>query len=192
MKYIIGMGNDDKKYQDTRHNIGFEVVSRMAAQKWDYRESWQAWVNRLNEKVSLVKSKLFVNHTGQTVSAMVAGSHVSPENILVVCDDVNLEFGKLRLRNSGSAGGHHGLESIIGELGSEDFPRLRVGIRNDQTPKEVTNFVLEPFNTQEKKTISQIVDNAAVVCQVWAEKGFEAALNQVSRLQSQSKELRSE
>lgn len=184
MKFILGIGNDDKKYRGTRHNVGFQVVDGMAqGTSWRDRSSWKASVARRPKELSLVKSKLFVNNTGQTVWAIVKKSRAVVGNILVVCDDVNLEFGKLRLRESGKSGGHHGLESIIEKLGSEDFPRLRIGIRNSETPKEVTNFVLEPFTVKEREMIGQVVDNAAVVCQTWADQGFNPALNQLSRLQ---------
>ncbi len=134
----------------------------------------------LDPKISLVKPDDYVNNTGKTILALIRKG-VRLQDILVVCDDVNLDFGKLRLRESGSAGGHHGLESVIDQTGSQDFARLRVGVRNASMPKDLPPFVLEPFTAEEKKGLDKIFEKAAKVCRIWTEQGFQAAQNEISK-----------
>ena len=168
MKFIVGVGNPEKKYEGTRHNVGFAVLDAL----------------KKNHKSSavLVKPSTYVNRTGVALREIVDQHHPALGDILVVCDDANLVFGKLRLRRLGSAGGHHGLLSAIETLGSEDFPRLRIGVKNESTPQDLAPFVLEKFDKEEKKALARILDNAVLVCETWAAEGFEAALNQLSRL----------
>lgn len=169
MKFIVGIGNPGRKYEGTRHNVGFAVVDRLKKKL-------------KNPGAVLVKPGTFVNNTGEAVRELSEKRRAKPADILVVCDDVNLDFGKLRLRASGSAGGHHGLESVIEALGSTDFARLRVGVRNESMPKDLAGFVLEKFSADEAKRLDAIVEKAAAVGESWADGGFEAAQNCLSRL----------
>jgi len=173
LKFIIGIGNPGKKYESTRHNVGFQVIDVLKK---------KALLN--SKEAVLVRPKTFVNRTGDVILELTGKRKVSPQDILVVCDDVNLRFGKLRLRVSGSAGGHHGLESVIEALGSVDFPRLRIGIKTDSMPEDLVPFVLESFDSGEKKELPEILEKAARVCEAWAKEGFGAAMNGLSRLQS--------
>ncbi len=132
----------------------------------------------------LLKPKVFVNNTGDAVFALLRKYGAQPKNVLVVCDDVNLKFAKLRLREHGSAGGHHGLESIIEHLGSDEFPRLRIGVGNDSMPEDLTSFVLGKFDKYEKKKLGNILEQAVSVCEAWINEGFESARNELSRIQS--------
>ena len=147
--------------------------------KWAARPEWQAWVATYDEATWLVKPDTFVNSTGHSLAAMPKA-----DDYLVISDDVNLEFGKLRLRASGSAGGHHGLESVIEVLNSENFPRLRMGVKNESMPKDLTGFVLEEFSGEEEKELDKILQKAAQVCGAWVQEGFPAAEKLLSRLQS--------
>ena len=193
MKFIIGIGNEDKRYEETRHNIGFKVVNWIQAHRkpvshavrWSEKEDLKAFIARLDEDHFLIKSKLFVNNTGGTVSMIrERNPSAKPSDYLFVCDDVNLRFGKMRLRASGSAGGHHGLESVIQALGTE-FPRLRIGVGNESMPKDdLTSFVLARFTAQEEKELGGIFEKAASVCESWMNEGFDSAMNCLSRLQS--------
>jgi len=172
MKFIVGIGNPGKKYEGTRHNIGFNAIDVISARK------------NLDRKI-LLKPDTYVNATGSAVSEIVRKHRLAPSDVLIVCDDVNLQFGKLRLRASGSAGGHHGLESVIGELGSEEFPRLRVGVGSELMPKDdLTGFVLDRFAAAEKKTLPLLLEKTATVCETWVKDGFDGAVNCLSRLQS--------
>ena len=125
-----------------------------------------------------------MNLTGESASAILREYKASSQDFLFLCDDVNLMFGKLRLRSSGSAGGHHGLEDIIGHFDSQDFPRLRLGIRTEKMPKDLTGFVLEKFSPEEKEKLKEILEKAVSICESWLKEGFEAAQNKLSRLQS--------
>lgn len=164
MKYVVGIGNPGREYDGTRHNVGFAVLDAIGK----------------GAGAKLLKPDTFVNRTGDAVRK----SGAKPEELLVVCDDVNLDFGKIRLRPSGSAGGHHGLESVIGALGSEEFARLRVGVRTAAMPQDLTGYVLEKFSKEEQKQLPSIVDRSAQICRTWIEKGFESAQIELSRLQS--------
>lgn len=143
-----------------------------------------AQVAEFEGAVTLVKPQTYVNRTGETVSAIEYGSKGS--EILFVCDDVNIGCGKLRLRPSGGAGGHHGLESVIQVLGSEDFPRLRLGVGSPQMPDQLDGFVLGRFDPTEKEKIAVSIKNAAAICREWIEKDFESAVKKLSVLQSTS------
>ncbi|MBI3252559.1 MAG: peptidyl-tRNA hydrolase [Candidatus Omnitrophica bacterium] len=170
MKFIIGIGNPGKKYEKTRHNIGFRVLDEL---------------KKLGPKDTvLVRPGTFVNDTGRAVREIVERKKPDLKDLLVVCDDVNLAFGKMRLRASGGAGGHHGLLSVIESLGSEAFARLRLGVKNERMPKDLVPFVLEGFDAGEKKELPGIVKNAASVCESWAKDGWDAAMKRLSQLQS--------
>ena len=189
MKFIIGIGNPEKKYEGTRHNVGFAAVDRIAAKVlWKKDKVLNSWAARTDADIFLVKPETFVNRTGQAASLIVEKHGAGPGDILVLSDDVNLDFGKLRLREKGSAGGHHGLESIIEALGGDDFPRLRIGVRNARMPKEdLAPFVLQKFTAGEAKDLKDILNKVALVCESWANEGFKAAMNVLSRLQSVKK-----
>ena len=177
LKFIIGIGNPGKKYEKTRHNVGYRVVELLGGKAgWRKDGKLKALRAPLGEDAVLVKPETFVNRTGEAVPAQ--------KDVLLVCDDVNLAFGALRLRASGSAGGHHGLESVIEALRSEEFPRLRIGVRNERMPKDLTGFVLEEFGAQERKALPEILKKAALICETWAKSGFDAARDALSRLQS--------
>jgi PTH1 family peptidyl-tRNA hydrolase len=174
LKLIVGIGNPGKKYEGTRHNIGFRVVGAI-----------QDSGVRLAEGTKLLKPETFVNRTGEAVRQMAKKYRLLQRNILVVCDDVTLDFGKLRLRRAGSAGGHHGLLSVIEGLESEDFPRLRFGIRSAEMPVDLTDFVLGKFSAAEYKRVPALVESAVQVCRSWANEGFEKAQSELGRLQNQ-------
>ncbi|OIO39712.1 MAG: aminoacyl-tRNA hydrolase [Candidatus Omnitrophica bacterium CG1_02_46_14] len=192
MKIVLGIGNPGKAYEKTRHNIGFQVLDRLAERldsglsarsKWRKDNKLHAEFKLKNEAV-LVRPFTFVNLSGESAQAITKKYSVPPKDFLIVCDDVNLTFGKMRLRNFGSAGGHHGLESVIEHLGSDEFSRLRVGVGNEAMPKDLTSFVLESFGVSEKRELEFILDKAVLVCETWINKGFESAREGLSRLQS--------
>ena len=173
MKFIVGIGNPGTQYKLTRHNIGFRAVDAIKkASKVDPK------------KLLLVKPATFVNRSGEAVRSLRKKHRFQNQDLLVICDDVNLAFGKLRLRGRGSAGGHHGLESVIEALGSEDFPRLRIGVGHDEMPKDLAGFVLERFNALEEKNLNTILSSVVMICDSWAKEGLSTAMNILSRLQS--------
>ena len=174
MKFIVGIGNPGRQYEGTRHNVGFAVIARLAAE--------------VPPDTRLVRPDTFVNRTGEAVLELRTRHGAETKDVLLVCDDVNLDFGKLRLRPDGTAGGHHGLESVIEALGTDAFPRLRVGVRTASMPGDLTGFVLEKFSAAEAKEIGRIVEKAEQICRTWAREGFEAAQNRLSQLQSVKQE----
>ena len=187
MKFIVGIGNPEKQYDKTRHNIGFRVLDSLCARHsgiWRVKKKSRSQVCSLESGI-LVKPETYVNNTGDAVKVMLQKYDAAPADFLFVCDDVNLMLGKIRLRDSGSAGGHHGLESVIGAFGSEDFTRLRVGVGNENMPTgDLTGFVLGRFEAGEQGQLNTILDKAVSVCNVWLENGFDQALNELSKLQS--------
>ena len=188
MKYVVGIGNPEPEYEKTRHNIGFRVLDVLAGIKglsWDARPEWQAWIARYDEDLLLVKPDTFVNRTESSLAAM---PEAEPKDYLIVSDDVNLVFGKLRFRSAGSAGGHHGLESVMTALGSDSFARLRIGVGGKQVPKDLAPFVLEKFDQEEEKALPKILEKASAVCESWILGGADSALNCLSRLQSNQQE----
>jgi PTH1 family peptidyl-tRNA hydrolase len=151
--------------------------------KWDENSDFKASIASQGS-VTLTKSTLYVNLTGGTIKSMAEKEKIDKQDILVVCDDVNLELGKLRLRASGSAGGHHGLESIIRALDSEDFARLRIGVGIASMPRDLSAFVLEPFASEERDKLKGILDRVVQIASCWANDGFGKALEKLSQLQS--------
>jgi PTH1 family peptidyl-tRNA hydrolase len=161
-----------------------EEMANSAARKWSLNKKTNSKIAQFDDNSMIYKSMLFVNNTGASASAAALQNASSSKDFLFVCDDVNLDFGKMRLRANGSAGGHHGLESAIRDLGSNEFSRLRIGVRTENMPKDLTNFVLGKFSQNEREKIDLIVKNAAEVCKTWLAQGFEAAQNRLSQLQS--------
>lgn len=187
MKFIIGVGNPESKYDGTRHNVGFaalDAIGGKSAVRWKKEADLKAFAADLGGSGLLVKPLLYVNNTGGTVSALAARHDCAAKDLLVICDDVNLTFGKLRLRPSGSAGGHHGLESVIQELGTEDFARLRIGVGNERMPKDLAGFVLEKFDPQEREQLEAVLKKVVSISTAWLEDGFDRALNELSKLSS--------
>lgn len=189
MKLIIGIGNPGKSYEKTRHNIGFTVLDALqkhadlAASKWQHKKNLLAEISEFGDVV-LIKPDTFVNRSGETAVAAADIFHAAPKDILVVTDDVNLLFGKMRLRPSGSAGGHHGLESIERSLESDAYARLRLGVGQMDMPKDLSEYVLKKFDADEVKKMNGILETALGVCVSWANEGFETAQRCLSQLQS--------
>ena len=197
MKFVVGIGNPGKSYEKTRHNIGFRVLESLS-RKFDAKAAFrkksalQAKAYESGETM-LVLPETFVNLSGETVKALGRKLGAKPADILVVCDDVNLVFPKMRFRASGSAGGPHGLESVIAALGSEDFARLRIGVANEGMPKQdVAPFVLDKFAREEEKALEKVLEKASKVCESWIREGSDGATACLSRLQSIKEEKKAE
>ncbi|WP_124058192.1 aminoacyl-tRNA hydrolase [Vaginisenegalia massiliensis] len=172
MKLIIGLGNPGEKYAGTRHNIGFDVVDqllerhhlKMTDQKFraDYTVAHIG-----QEKVLFVKPYTYMNLSGEALLPLMSYYHVAMEDILVVYDDLDLEPGRIRLRQTGSAGGHNGIKSIIQMLGSQDFNRIRVGIGRPSGGWKVVDHVLAPFSADQRPLIDQANQLAADAVEYW-------------------------
>lgn len=178
---IVGLGNPGRRYERTRHNIGFMVLDRLAADHGNppWREERKALVARLSidgTALLLAKPQTFMNLSGQAVRALAAWHHLAPSAILVVSDDLDLPFGRLRLRPGGSPGGHNGLRSIIADLGTQEFLRLRIGIGRP-TQGDPVDYVLAPFSPDEARDLDHLCREAADQIVYLARHGIRAAMN---------------
>jgi PTH1 family peptidyl-tRNA hydrolase len=184
VKAVVGLGNPGRRYEGTRHNLGFMVVEEVARRAGvpatgAVRHQFESLVTETTlggERVILAKPQTFMNLSGSAVQPLLAWHKIVPPDCLVICDDLNLPLGRLRLRANGSAGGHHGLEDIERRLGTQDYPRLRIGLGLPQG-FVVEAFVLGRFGEEELALVGPAVKQAAEAVQVWAEKGVAAAMN---------------
>jgi PTH1 family peptidyl-tRNA hydrolase len=181
MKIVVGLGNPGRQYEETRHNVGWMVLDRIADRaRWGGRgkerdSSSVTWGRFRGLDVMLVKPQTFMNSSGLAVRKVLARDRAPLEDLLVVTDDFALPFGRLRMREAGSAGGHNGLRSIIGELGSQKFARLRVGI--GEPSRGATDHVLNGFSDDERAQLETIIDAAADAVEDWAREGVSRASN---------------
>ena len=186
MKYLItGLGNIGHEYEGTRHNIGFEVLGELALQ-WrtarpKYRfEASLVEANHQGEKVLLAAPQTYMNLSGRSVQQIVNFYKIPLIDVLVVCDDMNLKLGQLRLRASGSAGGQKGLLSILTVCGTELVPRLRIGVGRPPEKMDATTYVLTKFRKDELPEIDSSVRRAATGVENWIRDGISAAMNAVN------------
>jgi PTH1 family peptidyl-tRNA hydrolase len=173
----VGLGNPGREYRDTRHNVGFLVLNHLATrERAEFRaeKSWQAEVARAGD-VLFCKPLTYMNLSGQAVRPLSHFYKIEPAQVLVVLDDMALPLGKLRLRAGGSAGGHHGLQSIIEHLGTPDVPRLRIGIGSAE--QDAVDHVLGRFTLEERPALEQSLDRALEAIDCVRTRGLEAAMN---------------
>lgn len=182
MKLIVGLGNPGIRYRYTRHNIGFLIVKQFA-KKNRLRINKRRFSSLIcqthinNEKVILALPLTFMNVSGEAVSLILNNYKVDLKDMLVICDDVNLPLGIVRIRSSGSAGGHNGLKSIIEAVSSFDFPRLRIGITGETLKKDLVRFVLSPFAATERQVVKKTIEKATAACEAWLKDGIEKTMN---------------
>jgi PTH1 family peptidyl-tRNA hydrolase len=178
---IVGLGNPGPRYRNTRHNVGFMALDRLAEElggSFD-REKFQGLVaeaRHADAKVLLLKPLTFMNNSGQAVAQAARNAVDGPEQVLVVTDDVNLDLGRLRLRRGGSAGGHNGLKSIIAHLGG-DFPRLRIGVGSNEPGASLTPHVLGSFRPEEGPVVQDAIHRAVEAARTFVTEGIDGAMN---------------
>ncbi|HEX6465205.1 MAG TPA: aminoacyl-tRNA hydrolase [Vicinamibacterales bacterium] len=181
MKLIAGLGNPGAEYERTRHNLGFEVLDKLAG---THRASWSrkpdAEIARWAGVAVLLKPQTFMNLSGSALQQWAHFYKVEFEDLLVVVDDVNLESGRLRIRRSGGPGGHNGLKSIIASLGTEQFPRLRIGVGGG-SQRNLSPHVLGRFGTEEEDVIASAVQRAVEAIEVFITVGIVAAMDRFNR-----------
>jgi PTH1 family peptidyl-tRNA hydrolase len=180
-RLIVGLGNPGAKYESTRHNIGFMILDELARRTGtDFRPEpeWKADLARIGA-VRLCKPLSFMNLSGEPVSRLRQFLKIPAEAMLIVYDDAALPIGKLRLRPSGSAGGHNGMQSIIENTGTSSIPRLRIGI--GAAPGEMTGHVLGKFAPEEMPRVRESVERAADAIEFAQQHGLEAAMNQFNQ-----------
>jgi PTH1 family peptidyl-tRNA hydrolase len=183
VKVVVGLGNPGSRYHQTRHNVGYAVIDLLAEspRASRFQGRFQAQVAELLEephKVLLVKPETFMNLSGRCVRAVLDFYQVEPADLLVVCDDVNLPLGKLRVRARGTHGGHNGLRDIQNHLGTTEYPRLRIGVGAPKDDKDdMVDYVLGRFRPAEKPIIEEAVQIAAQAVAHWIHQGVEACMN---------------
>ena len=191
MTIVVGLGNPGRRYHGTRHNIGFAVADEVARRHRAEFESGRgetltARCGRGPDAVLVVKPLTMMNLSGEAVAAVAGFYKVDPSAILVAADDVNLPPGRLRLRARGSAGGHNGFKSIIECLGTEEFPRLRVGVGRGDPRRDLADHVLARFDDDERGEVEQAVARAADAVETFLAEGIEAAMNRHNRAEELS------
>lgn len=181
---IVGLGNPEPKYDKTRHNIGFEAVDALAHRAlitWSENRRFQSWLGegqgRKGDKLLLLKPLTYMNRSGQAIRAVIDWFKLPPESVLIVYDDMDLPVGRLRMRLSGSAGGHNGMKSAIAHLGTQNFPRLRIGIGKSGTEQNSVSHVLGKFAPNETKVMSEVLQLAVDAIEFSRREGVEKAMS---------------
>lgn len=184
MFLIVGLGNPGQKFKNTRHNLGFEVINKLA-QEQDFpkpKSLKKALVSegKINqEKVVLAKPQTFMNKSGRAVKLLA--DYFSPENIIVVHDDLDLLTGNLKISRNKEAGGHNGVQSVINELQTKNFTRLRLGIGHEHGTPDRKRFVLGKFQQSERKSVEQMKQEAVEALKTIVRKGVKQAMNQYNK-----------
>jgi len=182
MKLIVGLGNPGRKYDGTRHNIGFEVIAELARRHGvtGFRKAFQAEAADCQiggERMLLMQPQTFMNRSGLSVVEARDFYKITNADLLVLCDDLNLPFGKLRMRAAGSAGGQKGLLDVIRCCGDDKIPRLRIGIGQQPDRMDAADFVLAKFTAAEKTEMGLAVVTAADAAELWVASGVAACMN---------------
>ncbi|MDR1773253.1 MAG: aminoacyl-tRNA hydrolase [Clostridioides sp.] len=186
MYVVVGLGNPGKQYENTRHNIGYCVIDKIA-QKYNVsvnkikHKALTAEIRMGSEKVILVKPITYMNLSGESVIDIYNFYKVDLENIIVVYDDIDLDIGSLRIRKKGSAGSHNGMKSIVQCLGSKDFPRIRVGISKPDPRMNLADFVLSRFSKEDQKNIDESIEKASQAVEVIIEENIDLAMNNYNK-----------
>ena len=194
MKLVVGLGNPGRKYEGTRHNVGFEILDLLARR---HRADWEMGPRGIEALVArpaqtgasgfsrnalvLAKPLTFMNLSGAAVVALLQFYKIDPVDLLVVVDDVNIDLGRLRARPEGSAGGHNGLKSIIGSLGSQAFARLRVGVGRGDHRRDLADHVLAKFDANERSIVAETVDRSADAVELFIAEGIGPVMNRYNR-----------
>jgi PTH1 family peptidyl-tRNA hydrolase len=186
MRLVVGLGNPGERYRKTRHNIGFMVVDALAARAdaRGFSREGDAMVAQAclgDETVLLVKPQTYMNRSGAAVEPLLAAHGCGLMDLLAVVDDVALSLETLRIRLSGSHGGHNGLRSLIETLGGDEFARIRVGIRRGEALGDLADYVLAPFDEDEVLIVQEVVGRAADAADLFMREGPQAAMNRFNR-----------
>jgi peptidyl-tRNA hydrolase, PTH1 family len=184
MKLVIGLGNPGRQYAGTRHNVGFDVLDLLAQR---HRLEWQAapaealMARWRAASVLLAKPLTFMNLSGHAIGELLRFYKIELPDLLVVVDEANLELGRLRARPSGSAGGHNGLKSVIGALGTEEFARLRVGVGRGDLRRDLADHVLAKFDPDERIEVAEATGRAADAAELFVTEGITPVMNRFNR-----------
>lgn len=183
MKLVVGLGNPGRKYEHTRHNVGFAVLDELARRAGvSFRRSWRfpadlAETSLGGATVLLVKPRTYMNRSGEAVGPLARKKGAGPGDVVVVVDDMDLDAGRLRLRPGGSSGGHNGLKSIAEHLGTEAYARVRVGVGRPQPGEDRVGFVLGSLPPGEREAVREAIGRAADAVAAVIERGCDRAMN---------------
>jgi len=185
MKAVVGLGNPGPKYRNTRHNVGFQVIGELAHRHGGGKpkikfEAELAEVIIAGQKTLLVAPQTYMNASGRCAKRLIDFFQLPLDDMLIVCDDLNLDLGRLRMRSCGSAGGQKGLQNLIDRLGTEEFARLRIGIGRPPGQMDATDYVLGRFRRDEPEVIEQAILLAADGIEMWIDDGVQATMNYVN------------
>jgi len=186
MKLVAGLGNPGRRYEGTRHNVGFDVLDLLARR---HGAEWEAGPRGIEALVArwrshdtvLAKPLTFMNLSGGAIVALLQFYKIDPVDLLVVVDDVNIDLGRLRLRPGGSAGGHNGLKSIIGSTGSDPFARMRIGVGRGENRRDLADHVLAKFDADERSIVAEMVDRSADAIELFIAEGIGPVMNRYNR-----------
>ena len=186
MYLIAGLGNPTREYEKTRHNVGFETIDILADKagttvtekkhKALYGENFLG-----DKKLILEKPQTYMNLSGESIREIADFYKIEPENIIILCDDINLSEGQLRIRLKGSAGGHNGLKNIISHLGTQEFPRIRIGVGEKPRGMDLADYVLGRFPKEQQAVMEEAYRDAADAACMMIEEGADAAMNHYNR-----------
>lgn len=195
MKLIVGLGNPGLRFENTKHNVGFKVIDSFYDKTISTLKSDSTTAKRVtsicnslviqishqasDSDIILAKPMTYMNNSGSAVRALIQRFEISLSDLLVVYDDVHLDIGVIRMRRKGSDGGQKGMQSIIHQLGSDEFPRLRIGI--GEPPGEITDYVLSKFSSEEEDTIELVIEHAVAAIETYLRDGVQKAMNQYNR-----------
>jgi PTH1 family peptidyl-tRNA hydrolase len=193
MKVIVGLGNPGRKYAGTRHNIGFEVVDALARRhglSWESAPAEAVMAKWRAAGALLVKPLTFMNLSGYAVGDLLRYFKVDVSDLLVIVDEAQLELGRLRARPNGSAGGHNGLKSVIEQLGTDQFARLRIGVGRGGSQRDLADHVLATFDRDEQATVDDALERAAAAAELFAAEGIGPVMNRFNRKEDRDERTR--
>ena len=186
MILIVGLGNPGKKYKDTRHNIGFRVIDKFKEMnnfpEFKLSKKFSSLVSEDifdNKKVIIAKPQTFMNESGKAVKALI--NFYKPEDLFVAHDDIDLPLGKIKIAKGRGSAGHKGVKSIIGEIGTKDFTRIRVGISPEKKPKNAERFVLQKFKKEEEKIVKEVIKETTEAIELTLKKGMEKSMSEYNK-----------
>lgn len=186
MYLIAGLGNPTREYEKTRHNVGFEAIDILAdkagttvTEKKHKALYGKGYIG--GQKVILAKPQTYMNLSGESIREIADFYKIEPENIIILCDDINLSEGQLRIRLKGSAGGHNGLKNIISHLGTQEFPRIRIGVGEKPRGMDLADYVLGRFPKELQAVMEEAYRDAAEAACMMIEDGADAAMNHYNR-----------
>lgn len=193
MKLIVGLGNPGKEYKDTRHNVGFQAVDALSDRfKIDVkRAKFDAVIGEghvFGEKIVLMKPLTYMNDSGIAVKQAAEYYKIRPEDLIVLIDDKDIEFGTVRIRKKGSAGSHNGMKSVIYQLESEDFPRVKIAIGKPPSYMRLRDYVLAKIKGEDREIIEQEIEWAADAVEIFIKEGVDAAMNRINPLSWEKEE----